>query len=67
MKNCTPLWREAHFQVFRVGQLDSEEAAAWRTIFGSQKLQDDSITFQKSPVTKPNCLLYLFNHTIDQL
>ena len=53
MRNCTPLWREAHFQVYGIGQLDSEEAAAWRTIFGSQKLQDGSITFQKPPVTKP--------------
>ena len=51
MKNCTPLWREAHFQVkmyktpqrrttFRSGDVEKVHAVAARSTFPSQNVQN---------------------------
>ena len=39
-KNCTPLWREAHFQVKRYRDVEEWYAAVARSAFSSQNVKN---------------------------
>ena len=45
LKNCTPLWREAHFEVkmYKSSDLEKLHAAVARSIFPSQNVQNTCV------------------------